>query len=288
MPDPKSAKSIQVGDLEVAFRESGRGDPVVLLHGWPFTSLTWRKILPGLSATFRCIAPDLLGAGGTQGDPGRDHGIGAQRDLVIGFLDALGLSRVTLVGHDSGGTTAREVAVARPERIARLVIADTEVPGHRPALVVPLQWLTRRTNRLVLFGWAARSRRFARSPLALGRIFSDVSTFDFDEFFHATLEPIARSETLRRGTLRFAQDFDFGQVDRLRDSYGVLTMPTQVLWGEDDRTFPPAQGRRLRDMLPSPVRFDIVPRAGMLVHEERPEAWVDAVRSFLEETPVER
>jgi hypothetical protein len=134
------------------------------------------------------------------------------------------------------------------------LIADTEVPGHRPALVVPLQWLTRRTNRLVLFGWAARSKRFARSPLALGRIFSDVSTFDFDEFFRVTLEPIARSETLRLGTLRFAQDFDFGQVDRLRDSYGALTMPTQVLWV---RTADPPLGRAgaLRRLPPC---FDIV------------------------------
>ena len=279
-----AVKKIRVGDLEVAFREAGRGDPIVLLHGWPLSSITWRKVIPGLSPSARCIAPDLLGAGQTQGDPGRDHGIAAQRDLIVGLLDALDLDRVTLLGHDSGGTTAREVACAHPERVARLVIADTEVPGHIPDLVPTVSRLMRMTNRLVLFGWIARSKRFARSKAGVGRIFSNVKLFDFDEFYHLMIEPLARSEAVHRGTLRFAQDFDFGEVDRLRESYGALTMPKLLLWGEDDRIFPLEQGWRLRDMLPPPVRFDLIPGAGMLIHEERPGAWVGALGSFLKET----
>jgi pimeloyl-ACP methyl ester carboxylesterase len=215
-----------------------------------------------------------------------DHGIGAQTNLLLGFLDALGLPSVTLIGHDSGGTFAREAAVARPDRVARIVIADTEVPGHRPALVPTLQKLMRWTKRLVLFGRMTRSKRFARSKPGFGRLFSDVDAIDFDEFFRVTLAPIAASERLQQGTLKFAIDFDFERVDALRDSYKGLTLPKYVLWGEDDAVFPLEQGWRLRDMLPGPTRFDMIPRAGMLVHEERPEAWVSAVRSFLKYPPI--
>jgi pimeloyl-ACP methyl ester carboxylesterase len=121
----------------------------------------------------------------------------------------------------------------------------------------------------------------AKSPLGFGTSFSSLKAFDFDEFFRVTLAPLGRSDQAMKSTLKFLRDFRFEDVDATQASYGVLTMPKYVMWGEDDRIFPLEQGWRLRDMLPAPVRFDMFPGAGLLIHEERPDAWADAVRSFV-------
>ncbi len=279
-------KKVKVGDLQVAFREEGSGEPVLLIHGWPLSSLTWRKVVPKLSGAARFVAPDLLGAGETLGDPARDHGLPVQARLVEGFMDAMGLSKATVIGHDSGGTIARMVAIAIPDRVPRLVLADTEVPGHKPALVRMLKAMLGLPGAMSLFAAMTRSRRLAKSPLGFGTSFSNLKAFDFDEFFRVTLAPLGRSEQAMRSTLKFLADFRFEDVDATQASYGALTMPKYVMWGEDDRIFPLAQGWRLRDMLPEPKRFDMFPGAGLLIHEERADAWAGAVRSFIRYAPI--
>lgn len=277
----ETIRRIRVGDREIAYREEGSGPPLVLVHGWPLSSATWRKVVPGLAATHRCIAPDLLGAGCSRATSGDSLSLGAQAEIVRGVADALGLERFALVGHDSGGSIARAAAVAAPDRVTELVLADTEVPGHRPWPVVALQALGRVPGAAAGLGLVFGSRHLARSPLGFGTAFGDLPHFDFDEFHAAVLAPVARSADAARSCHRFLRDFDFGEIDRLRPRYDVLCMPTLVLWGERDRFFPLAEGRRLAAMLPGTVRFEVVPEAGLLVHEERPDAWVRAVQSFL-------
>jgi len=279
-------KKVKVGDLQVAFREEGSGGTLLLIHGWPLSSITWRKVVPKLSATTRCIAPDLLGAGETLGDPTGDHGFPVQAKIVEGFMDALGLSRATLIGHDSGGTVARIVAIANPDRVPRLVLADTEVPGHKPALVRLLKAMLALPGSMTLFAAMTRSKALAKSPLGFGTSFSSLKTFDFDDFFRVTLAPLGRSEQAMRSTLKFLKDFRFEDADATQASYHLLTMPKYLLWGEDDQIFPLEQGWRLRDMLPEPVRFDMFPGAGLLIHEERPDAWASAVGSFIRYSPI--
>ena len=282
----EALKKVKVGDLQVAFREEGSGEPILLIHGWPLSSLTWRKVVPKLSGAARFIAPDLLGAGETLGDPAQDHGLPVQAKLVEGFMDAIGLAKATVIGHDSGGTIARMVAISIPDRVSRLVLADTEVPGHKPALVRMLKAMLGLPGATALFAAMTRSKGLAKSPLGFGTSFSNLRAFDFDEFFRVTLAPLGRSEQAMKSTLKFLRDFRFEDVDATQASYGVLTMPKYVMWGEDDRIFPLEQGWRLRDMLPAPVRFDMFPGAGLLIHEERPDTWVDAVRSFVRYSPI--
>ncbi len=273
-------RRVKVGELEVAFREAGSGEPLLLVHGWPLASLTWRKVVPGLEAGARCIALDLLGAGESLVDPDRELGLAAQSQLLAGFVDALGLDRVTLIGHDSGGSVARGFAVAHPGRVGRLVLADTEVPGHRPLLVTLIQGLSRLPGATALLGSAFRSRTLARSPLGLRSCFANLNAFDFDEFFANLIAPNAREQALACNR-KFMLDFDFGEVDAVGQRYDALRMPKCLIWGEQDRFFPLAQGRRLAGMLPEPTRFESVPGAGLFVHEEQPDAWVRIVRSFL-------
>ncbi len=281
----EAVRRVQVGTREIAYRETGEGEPLLLIHGWPLSSLTWRKVVPRLSGWGRCIAIDLAGAGESLGDVTQDHGIGAQAKLVEGLLDALGLERATVIGHDTGGSVARSFAVANPDRVSRLVIADTEVPGHRPLFVLLLQRLARLPGATALIRSILGSRGLARSKLGFGLCFANLADFDFDEFFRTLVAPNTRSDQALAACRRILLDFDFAEVDSARALYDELQMPKYVLWGEEDRIFPLEQGWRLQEMLPEPKRFDMIPGAGLFVHEEKPETWVSAVRSFLQYTP---
>jgi haloalkane dehalogenase len=278
-------RMLPVGGLDIAYREVGPADgqPVLLVHGWPLSSRTWRKVAPALSerGKVRCIAVDLPGAGETRCGPACELGLGTQARHLANFTDALGLRRHALVGHDSGGSVARGLAVMRPERVSHLVLADTEVPGHRPPQMRALSLMARLPTAPRLLALLLGSRRLARSPAGFASCFADVSQFDFDEFFQAVLKPNASSPERLAASHGFLRAFDLGEVDRLRSQYGSLRMPKCLIWGERDALFPIKHGRRLLEMLPGPALFHSVPDTGAFVHEERPDAWVEVVREFL-------
>ena len=135
--DPFSEKKrfVKVGDTRVAYYEGegGNGEPLLLLHGCPFSSFIWRKAVPRLSARYRCLAPDLLGLGDTETPEGADWSLSAQAAMVVGFLDALGIERTHLVGHDHGGAVAQLLAAEYPERIDRLVLSNAEAYDNWPS-----------------------------------------------------------------------------------------------------------------------------------------------------------
>ncbi len=109
-----SKRFAEVGDARVAYVDEGSGPPVLLLHGCPFSSFVWRKVIPALSSAHRCVAPDLLGLGDTEAPAGADWSLPAQETMVLGLLDALELEKVSVVGHDQGGALAQMLAAATP------------------------------------------------------------------------------------------------------------------------------------------------------------------------------
>lgn len=110
--------------------ELGTGPPLVLLHGWPETSATWRHVMGPLSeAGYRVIAPDLRGLGKSRREATGYDKENQAEDLAH-LLDALGCDRrVALVGHDIGGMVAFAFARRHPDRVSHLVLAELALPG---------------------------------------------------------------------------------------------------------------------------------------------------------------
>lgn len=125
---------VQTSDLRMHYLQRGTGKPVVLLHGFPETSYEWRHQLDPLGEQYALFAPDLRGFGLTD-KPGLRVSRRLLAEDVIRFLDALGLERVALVGHDWGGIVAFKVAVDWPDRIERLALLDTLCTVWTPAAV---------------------------------------------------------------------------------------------------------------------------------------------------------
>ncbi|MEU8632575.1 alpha/beta hydrolase [Amycolatopsis sp. NPDC048633] len=124
---------IAVNDLSIHITEQGSGPLVILLHGFPETSHSWRHhIGPLADAGHHVVAPDLRGAGGTVGPEAIDqytilHLVGD----VVGLIHALGEEEAVLVGHDWGAIIAWHVALMRPD-VVRGVAALSVAPPRRP------------------------------------------------------------------------------------------------------------------------------------------------------------
>ncbi len=126
----------RIHGLTMAYEEVGSGDPIVFLHGNPTSSYLWRNIIPHLSSSYRCVAPDLIGMGESDKLPasGPDsYTFVEHRRYLDAFLDAMDLgSRVTLVLHDWGSGLGFDWANRHRDRV--LAVAYME------AIVQPVTW----------------------------------------------------------------------------------------------------------------------------------------------------
>jgi pimeloyl-ACP methyl ester carboxylesterase len=128
---------VRAGDLEVSYREAGRGAPLVLLHGNWATSSWWEPTLVRLPAQRRGIAPDMRGRGATRG-PDNDYSIASLAEDLRAFADAIGLDRFDLVGHSLGSCVAMQFALAHPERLRSLtVVSPGWIDGMPGAYAIP-------------------------------------------------------------------------------------------------------------------------------------------------------
>ena len=133
MPELEGVKHSypSVRGLRIHVAESGEGDPVVLLHGWPQHWWMWRnQIDPLTRAGYRVICPDLRGHGWSDKPPASYRKDELMLD-VLALLDELGMERVRFAGHDWGGYVGMLAGLAHPERLERLVVLSIPHPWQR-------------------------------------------------------------------------------------------------------------------------------------------------------------
>lgn len=123
----------RVLDTEMAYVDTGRGRPVVFLHGNPTSSLLWRNIIPHVEPVARCLVPDLVGMGRSGKAPSGSYRFVDHARYLDAWLEAMKLTReVTLVVHDWGSALGFHWARRHPDRVAGLIYME--------AIVRPLTW----------------------------------------------------------------------------------------------------------------------------------------------------
>ena len=113
----------------LSLTDTGHGPAVVLLHGWPVTALHWRHVVPVLlQAGYRTVEVEVRGLGDASTGRG-DHAKATLAREVLAALDAIGVRRYAVVGHDVGATVALLMAAQQPERVAAVVVEEEVPPG---------------------------------------------------------------------------------------------------------------------------------------------------------------
>ena len=116
--------SISVGDIQLAYTDAGLGQPVVLLHGYPFNRSLWHEQVSALGNSYRVITPDLRGLGESDATPGPATMNRMAQD-VAALLDHLEISRAVIGGLSMGGYVALAFYKQFPSRVRSLILADT-------------------------------------------------------------------------------------------------------------------------------------------------------------------
>lgn len=122
---PEIGESVEVAGSKVNYLTAGSGDPLVFVHGsGPGVTAyaNWRLTIPDVAERFHVFAPDMVGFGYTERPDNVSYNVQTWADQVVGFMDALDISRASLVGNSFGGAIALRVATQHPDRVDRLAL----------------------------------------------------------------------------------------------------------------------------------------------------------------------
>ena len=253
------------------------GETVVLLHGTPSHTFLWRNVIPEPEADGHgVLAHDLLGYGRSERPVGRATSVVEQVPLLHGLLDHLGIERCTLVAHDIGGAIAQLFAVEHPQRVRRLMLIDS---------VCRDSWPSPTWRRII----EEHGDDHARLPqqdfeqILTRQLQSAVATPMAEPVLDAYLEPHRGP----LGRLSFfehqVRHYDSRPTREIAARLPELTMPTRVLWGEQDRWQPVELGEWLARTIPG-AELAVIPAAGHFLPEEAPGRVAAEIRSLLGES----
>ncbi len=262
-------RHVSVGELKLWVRESGQGEPMLLLHGLAATGETWGGIVPNLSACYRLIVPDLPGCGSSD-KPDTGYEVDALANQMLGLLDALDIAEANLVGHSFGGHVALALAFSHPERVRTLTLVDAGGLGQEiylNSLEPLLKDVSEANVRAFLATAMHRGELISRSMVqSLVRDLSATAA-------HCALYVMARSWA-----------GPAGQHHVFNDQLGELRPRTMIIWGEKDGVLPPRHGRQATSLIRD-GKFVAIPNCGHFPHIEQPDAFLATLTRFLEERP---
>jgi pimeloyl-ACP methyl ester carboxylesterase len=277
-------KQFIVVDQEVVcYYEQGRGDVVLLLHGWPQTSYVWRAILPELSKKYRVIAIDLPGLGDSQATTKHDtRHIAA---VINKCLTNLKISQLHLVGHDVGAWVATAYAFQYEHTLQSLTVIDAGIPGLiSPAVFQPdnagkvwqfyfhaiddiPEWLLEGKERAYL-SWYFTNKSFVKGA---------ITTEDLDVYY----QYYKGKEKLKSG---FGYYRAFPESAKQNQSVASrLNIPILAVGGEHALG---TQVGKAFEKLSSTVRTVSIKDCGHYVPEEQPDELTRLLYEFFAETNV--
>jgi pimeloyl-ACP methyl ester carboxylesterase len=273
---------IEVNGLRMRYLTGGDGPPLVLLNGHGEDSRSWRWVLPSLARTNRVYALELPGYGESAKHSMRSTPPSFYSDALAGFLDGLGLERVALVGNSDGGLTVLRFALAAPDRVTALVLVDSAGLGVEinPALIA-----------LTLPGIGEATVAWCSTPLGAAQWVTMFASLVFLHPLFAPAEWVAHQYrlALTPGHLHGSvlacsrgQVGLMGQREVYLDELPRLTMPTLVVWGANDMVIPSYQAINAAARLKN-GRLVVIPNCGHAPQVQRPDKFIAALGSFLDE-----
>jgi pimeloyl-ACP methyl ester carboxylesterase len=260
-------RTVSARGLDFHVAETGAGEPVVLLHGWPQHWFAWRRVVPLLAPHGHLLMPDLRGFGWSDAPPdGYDKQTLA--DDLLAVLDALELERVRLLAHDWGAWIGFLACLAAPERFHAFVALSSPPPMGRPT---PRQLLEiwRFSYQLVLAApglgeMLIANEAFMTRLMNAGAAEPGVWSADELRAFTGVLAEPARA----RASVALYRTFLLHEAGR--SPGGRLHVPTRLMSGERDHAIPPVllEGA---EQYADDLAVEILPGCGHFVPEERPE-----------------
>lgn len=266
----KRQRVASVGNRFISYIDEGRGEAVILLHGFPTWGFVFHQFIDALRESYRVLIPDLPGFGFSDKSDRFDRSVARQTELVVEWMDQVKVARAAVAGHDVGGGIALRLATLFRERVTRLCVMNTICydswpiewaiqlghPGARQKLATPAAMTGLRSA--FKKGFAGKAHR---------------------EFLDGLLAPYG-TEVGRLSLVRNASALNTNHTTEITGLLPTIRVPTLVLWGEEDRFQPVKYGAWLARDIPH-ARLVRVSRAGHFVMFDQPQIVAHELTTFL-------
>jgi pimeloyl-ACP methyl ester carboxylesterase len=269
--------SLTAADCSVAYRRSGSGETVLLVHGITTNSFIWGPILDALATSFDVVAVDLLGCGGSDLRLDLDYSLAGQADCLAELIHDLDIEPCHLVGHDIGGGIAQIISVRHRRRIRSMTVINPVGYDFWPVqpIIAMRTPILRQLVMATLDRWMLRAvvkRALCRHDLVDDRL--------MDLFWDQMSTP-----QRRKAFLHLARSLDASQLTSIVNDLRRLDLPTLILRGDGDVYLSPRICEQLHSDIPG-SRFERIPTGGHFVQIDEPEWVVDRLATFLHGVPA--
>ena len=279
--------TIQANGAAFHVARTGRGRPLILLHGWPEFWLTWEPVMIRLADRFLLIAPDLRGFGDSD-KPAGPFGPEDHAADVLALLGALDIGRVGMVGHDVGGAAMQPLARKAPDRLVGMFFFDFVYPGIGPRMGAP-----DRLNEI----WYQSFNQLEVAPALIGATAESCRTYieyflrhwahrknAFDDVLDAFADNFLKPGNLAGGFAHYRASHS-GRLAMMKGEAPALppiATPTCIRWAQHDPLFPYAWTDRLGETF---ADLDLAPFPGVghFPHREDPEGAAREIAWFFEQ-----
>jgi len=267
---------VEVDGAEIHYQEFGdRSKPtLILVHGFTASVYVWKTVAPRLAdAGFHVIAIDLVGFGYSEKPAWFDYSIQSQARMISRFMDRLGIGTATLVGSSYGGAVVLTVALDYPERVEKLVLANSVI-NDEPRRHPILQLASVPGIGEVVTPFLIDSKIFIRLRMhnTLAPINHHLIT---DDRVESIIRPLAAADG-HRSVLSTGRNW---KADRIEHDLEQINQPTLIVWGEEDTVVPIRHAETLYDSIVH-SRLVVLKDCGHVPMEERPDIFTALVSEF--------
>jgi len=271
---------VAAGRGRLSIVEAGAGPPVLAIHGLGATKGSFVPTVAALSDRFRVLALDLPGFGDSHKPIGAAYDPRFFASACLDLLDALELDRVHLIGNSLGGRIALELALRRPERVARLALLAPSLAWRRPRPWAPLVRLTRPELGLVQLAPRAVVETIVRRLIPGAD--DGWAAAGVDEFLRAYLTPVGRAAFYAAARHIYLEE-PHGH-DGFWPRLATLKPEPLFIWGRHDMLVPIAFKRHVADTLPHARHVEL--DCGHVPQIERPIQTHQATAQFFSQDPA--
>lgn len=270
-------RTVRVDGHRIAYLDAGSGPVVILVHGFGGALWQWEYQQAALAASHRVITLDLLGAGWSD-KPDIQYTPDEIVEFFRGFMNAVGVQRASLVGNSMGAGVAVAMALSYPERVDRLVLV-TGLPD-RVAEKVTSPLIKRAIESRAPI-WLAELGNWVAGR-SLTRMVLREMVHDAGLLTPAVIERSYRNRKragLVRPLLAAARSLPLWEGSFAK-RLGEIRHPTLIVWGAEDKVFPPQVGQEMHASIPG-SSFALIPESGHIPQWERPSIVNPILLEFL-------
>lgn len=260
----------------------GKGNPLLLVHGWPQTWYQWRLVMPALARDFTVIAVDQRGIG-LSDKPRSGYDSGSQANDLVALMDKLGHKHFAMIGFDTGMPIAYALAADHPDRLERLVVGEALIPGVTPSPPFVLPGPANKKLWHIAFnridGDVNEQLVRGREDIYFGAEYAGSAGTPLPaSVVKYYVDRLASSPEALRGSFEWYRAIDTDVARNTERKNRRLTLPVLAVGGEKSS----GEGvARTMKLVADNVQTAVIPGSGHWVAEEAPDALLAALAPFL-------